>query len=227
MKSRTSGEDCGNQDGDLLSWTNSSWTLHGAARWGDEVSIKDLCREFSSIQLLSTQRVTKPDYCRYLCEKMHGEGRMASVETQELHEKLQGRLRMLAPHYNTPSVLWLPVKRQNGLWSDIYTKKPFISTKWNKGFPNNDTRKGCVIATSKDMANHFCTEEGALGGFYCSCQFPEHPFLTLRGLCEDSYLDQTYLSQNSPVDGETTFYGNRISVARYLKEDLTIYIQRT
>ena len=202
MMSRTSGEDCGKQDGDLLSWTNSSWTLHGAARWGDEVSIKDLCREFSSIQLLSTQRVTKPDYCRHLCEKMHGESRMASVETQELHEKLQIRLRMLAPHRITPSVLWLPVKRQNGLWSDIYTNNPFISTKWNKGFPNNDTRKGCVIGSSNAMGNHFCTEEGGFGGFYCSCQFPKPPFLTLRGLCEDSYLDQTYLPQNSPVDGE-------------------------
>ena len=37
--------------------------------------------------------------------------------------------------------------------------------------------------------------------------FTEHPFLSLRGLCKDSYLDQIYLPQNSPINGETTFYG--------------------
>ena len=67
------------------------------------------------------------------------------------------------------------------------------------------------------MANWYCLHTG--GGWRCSCDFIEHPFLTLRGLCKDSYIDQTFISQNSPIDGETTYYGNRKSFAKFLKAD--------
>ena len=69
------------------------------------------------------------------------------------------------------------------------------------------------------MINWYCEHTAAFGGFFCSCDFVKHPFLTLRGLCKDSNLDQTYLPQNSPLDGETTFYGNRKSVARFFKDE--------
>ena len=224
MVSRTSGEDCGKQDGDYLRWTNSSWSLEGAANW-TEVSVEDLCRKFSNIQLFSTQRVTKPDDCKHLCQKMNSKGRTASVETPELLEKLQGRLRLLAPQLDrdgsNPIVVWLPISRQNDIWLDNYTNKT-ISSEWETGFPLIDSKRNCAIlgSSSKGLINFYCTYTSAeRRGFYCSCDLPEQPFLTLRGLCRDSYLDQLYLPQNSPLDAETTFYGNRISVARFLKEE--------
>ena len=212
MVSRTAGEDCGKQDGDFLSWTNSSWSLQGVSRW-TEVSVEDLCREFSSIQLFSTQRVTKPDDCRYLCHRMHGRGRMASVETQENLGKLQVRLRTFLPQLNRDGsnaiIVWLPISRQKGLWLDTYTKKN-ISADWSSGQPVNDIGKECAFTTpTSPMNSWYCTHTAAFGGFFCSCDFVDHPFLVLRGLCKDSYLDQTYLPQNSPQDGQTTFYGNR------------------
>ena len=70
------------------------------------------------------------------------------------------------------------------------------------------------------MINWRCLQTAGYGGFYCSCDFGvKHPFLTLRGLCKDSYLDQTYLPQNSPLDGETTFYGNTKSFASFQRDD--------
>ena len=69
------------------------------------------------------------------------------------------------------------------------------------------------------MNSWYCTHTAAFGGFFCSCDFVDHPFLVLRGLCKDSYLDQTYLPQNSPQDGQTTFYGNRKSIARFFQND--------
>ena len=90
MVARTSGEDCGKQDGNLLLWGNSSWSLEGSAKWTN-VLIEDLCRKNSSIQLFSTQTVEKPGDCKELCPKLHSESRMASVETPGLFEKLKDR----------------------------------------------------------------------------------------------------------------------------------------
>ena len=57
-------------------------------------------------------------------------------------------------------------------------------------------------------------------GWHCTCDFQdEHPFLKLRGLCKDTLLDKTYLPQNSPSNGETTYYGDYKTIARYLRDD--------
>ena len=176
MLARTSGEDCGKQDGDFLSWTNSSWSLHGVAKW-KEVSVEDLCREFSSIQLFSTQRVTKSDDCKRLCENLHHQGRMTSVATPELLGTLQRRLGMLAkklnPEGGNPLVVWVPVSPQNGVWLDNYTNKTISS--WDQGYPLNESKRDCGIASPNGRIwNWPCTHTAYPGGWYCSCDFPEH-----------------------------------------------------
>ena len=50
MVSRTTGDDCGKTDGDYLSWATSKWVLKGNARYS-EVSVEDLCRKESRIQI--------------------------------------------------------------------------------------------------------------------------------------------------------------------------------
>ena len=221
MISRTAGEDCGKSDGDFYTWSNSTWTLKGEAKWTD-VTLEDLCRDFPSIQFFSTGRVIYPTQCSHICKNMHALGRMTSVETNEHFDRLKARSRWLNPRMNgdgtNPISVWLPVSRHDGVWRDDYTNN-IVSMDWNKGFPVDDPKKSCTVG-SLGMVNYFCINTGGLGGFYCSCDFVEHPFLTLRGLCKDSYLDQTYLPQNGPVDGETTYYGNRISFAKFLKDEL-------
>ena len=161
MVSRTSGEHCGRRDGDYLSWTNSSWSLHGAAKW-TEVSVTDLCLKFPSIQLFSTQRVTKPIYCKRLCQNIHENGRMASVETPEIFGELQSRLRtltpMLDPDGNNAIIVWLPVLKQNNFWFDIYTDK-MISFDWNTDSVQmvNDSKKDCAVGSSTGLINWYCT----------------------------------------------------------------------
>ena len=179
MVGRTSGEDCGKQDGDYLSWTNSSWSLQGAARW-TEVPVEDLCRQFSSIQWLSTSRVETPDHCEQLCKKLHEDGRMTSVETPELLERFKSRAGVLNPLLNPDGSngisAWLPIKRnQNGTWYDIYTNKTISSSGWNEGFPINDSNKDCGIG-SLGMVNWYCYTTGSFGALYCSCEFAELPF---------------------------------------------------
>ena len=218
MISRTAGEDCGKQDGDFVNWSNSSWSLQGKTKWTEEVSVKDLCIQIDNIQWLTTSRAKKPEHCRYLCENLNG--RMTSVETPEDYESFRVRARYLNPILNfdgSNSIsAWLPIRRESdGRWKDIYTNNTHTS-EWNAGFPSPAASKGCAIG-SLGKANWYCIHTG--GGWRCSCSFLKPPFLTMRGLCADSRIDQTWMPYNSPLDGETTYYGNRKSFARFLKAD--------
>ena len=108
MRKRTAGEDCGEQDGDYLSWAKAVWSLKGAARW-TEVSVDELCRKYSDIQMFTTQGVHTPENCKQLCKKLHVKSRMASVETPNMYEKFLARAkdisRLVSPFPN----FWLPV----------------------------------------------------------------------------------------------------------------------
>ena len=216
MVSRTSGEDCGKQDGDLLSWKDSSWSLRGnATKWID-VSVEDLCLEFSRIQLFTMSGVTEPDDCKRLCRRVQENSRMTSVETTSHFTKLKDRLRAI-PNTNH-IIIWLPITKKNNTWVDSYTETRISMTEWSPGYPAEEPGQVCSIyATMAPGYNNMeCSTDT---GWYCSCDFPEHPFLKMRGLCKDSLLDKTYLPQNSPLIGETTYYGNLQTVARYLRDE--------
>ena len=64
MVSRTAGDDCGKSDGDYLAWDISEWLLNGKARLG-EVTVEDLCRKESGIQVF-TSPIGKMDQCKWL-----------------------------------------------------------------------------------------------------------------------------------------------------------------
>ena len=221
MVKRTSGEDCGKQEGDYLAWTKTSWELQGAASW-TEVGLEDLCRKDSSIQLFTTQRLKGPDDCRQLCPKLNKQGRMASVETPEQFAALKHTLRNISRVLTREVItVWLPIVRENVDWVDSYTKNKMSQPAWNPGYPEVDLKKTCAIfnAKSDGYVSWTCQQTGGSGGWFCACQFPELPFLTLRGLCKDSNIDQTYLPQNNPYTGRITYYGNIKTYSTFLKED--------
>ena len=222
MAVRTSGgEGCGKQDGDYLSWANSSWSLQGAAKW-TEVSEEDLCRKYSDIQTFTTQVVPRPGDCKQLCSKFHKKGRITSVQTPKLFDKLGDHMRNIADVSGSfMFVVWLPMSPKGNTWVDSYTGERIVEPAWNPGYPVNDSSSACAIdgIMSPGYSNWPCLQTGAYGGWYCTCHFPDPPFLRLRGLCKDSYIDRIYMPYNSPVDAETTYYGNSLTHARFLKED--------
>ena len=222
MVVRTSGgEGCGKQDGDFLSWTRTSWSLQGAAKW-TEVSEEDLCRKYSDIQTFTTQVVSRPDDCKQLCSKFHKRGRITSVQTPELFDKLGDHMRNIADVSGSfLFVVWLPMAPKDDIWVDSYSGERILDPQWNPGYPVNDSSRACAIdgIMSPGYSNWPCLQTGAYGGWYCTCHFPDPPFLRLRGLCKDSYIDRIYMPYNSPVDAETTYYGNILTHARFLKED--------
>ena len=179
MVSRTSGEDCGKQDGDLLSWKNSSWSLQGTAMW-TEVSVEDVCIKFASIQVFTTQALneyqtsTTAEHCQRLCKRMHKTGQMASVDTADQFKKLKDRLRMVSTVLNQNDIfVWLPLQRENGIWLNSYTKERISSTDWNPGMPVDGSNRDCAMyGVQMEGFNNFqCTYDL---GLYCSCDFTEH-----------------------------------------------------
>ena len=220
----SSGEGCGKQDGDYLSWSNSSWSLQGAAKW-TEVSKEDLCKKYFDIQTFTTQVVQRPDDCKVLCSKFHKKGRISSIQTPKLFEKLGDHMRNVADVSGSfLYVVWLPISPSKGnmdIWVDSYTGERLVDPAWNPGYPVNDSNSACAIdgIMSPGFANWPCLQTGGYGGWYCTCHFPDPPFLRLRGLCKDSYIDRIYMPYNSPIDAETTYYGNSLSRARFLKKD--------
>ena len=118
-------------------------------------------------------------------------------------------------------VVWLPMSPKGNTWVDSYTGERIVEPAWNPGYPVNDSSSACAIdgIMSPGYSNWPCLQTGAYGGWYCTCHFPDPPFLRLRGLCKDSYIDRIYMPYNSPIDAETTYYGNSLTHARFLKED--------
>ena len=219
MKDRTAGEDCEKADGDYLSWTNSSWTLQGSAKWS-EVSVEELCRKDSSISLFMSDRVERPTLCEQLCPKLHLQGRMASAETPVLFDKLRSRLRKIAEISPNLIHVWLPISKAGDRWIDSFTGNDLVKPQWGTKIPVPDPKRICAVylTLADGFANWPCKQTGGSGGWYCSCSFPQQPYLTLRGLCKDSNIDQTYLPKNNPVDGGITYYGNIKAQASYLSK---------
>ena len=89
MISRTSGNDCGKADGDYLAWESAEWVLKGEASLG-EVSVEDLCRRESRIQVF-TAPIGQLDQCKNLCEKMQN-GTIATVRTPDESREMFARV---------------------------------------------------------------------------------------------------------------------------------------
>ena len=62
----------------------------------------------------------RPDDCKQLCSKLDEKGRMASVETPELFDKLNQRLSVLATLVRN-MVIWVPMSRKKDGWVDSHT----------------------------------------------------------------------------------------------------------
>ena len=219
MVSRTAGDDCGKADGDYLAWESAGWTLKGKASLG-EVSVEDLCRRESDIQVFTSQ-IGSLDQCKNLCEKMQN-GTIASARTLTESKKMFDRVDEVLNTDGKPTkpgiasqAAWAPIRQaSDGTWIDLYNKDPVKEIAWAAGHP---TSALCAIFVVpwKGLGSYHCTVDIKVSPIYCPCSFPVRPDLTLRGLCPDSHIDQAYLARNDPVTGFLYYYGSHKTIARF------------
>ena len=218
MVSRTAGEDCRLGNGDYLAWESSQWNLKGKAKFVSPVTAEDLCRRVSKIQLFTAP--TQFDQCVDHCEKIQG-GRLPTVRSLTEQEALYGRVDEVLyvneakqKESGTMSFsAWVPINQINGTWVDLYNKKPMADLIWAKG---NPTPESCAlyIIPWKGLGSYTCKVQIKAVFLFCPCHFPDSPRLTLRGLCPDSNLDQSYVPRNDPVTGWVYYYGTFKTIAK-------------
>ena len=151
MVEKTSGPGCGLADGDYLSWSQSQWTLEGAAVF-TAVSVSQLCQKESDI-LVFTEKVPDAFVCMNLCPKMQ-RGRGAPVRTEaeaaKLHKRLEetafkgevGGARTEAGAVSTAT--WLAVKQVGGMWMD-WLDGSVVDPLWISGQPSGAAGSDCAI----------------------------------------------------------------------------------
>ena len=115
----------------------------------------------------------------------------------------------------TSQAAWTPIRKENdGSWIDLYNKDPMKNIPWTSGHPRSSLCAIYVIVWL-GLGSFDCSVDTKMSQIYCPCSFPVYPQLTLRGLCPDSHIDQTYLARNDPVTGFLYFYGSHKTVARF------------
>ena len=148
---------------------------------------------------------------------------MASVRTldeyQEFFDRMNEVLKYSSGGRNkagmTSQSAWTPINQAtNGSWVDIYNKDPVKEIAWAAGHPTSDPCAILVIPW-KGLASYQCNVNIKVSFIYCPCHFPVLPHLTLRGLCPDSHIDQSYLARNDPVTGFLYFYGSHKTIAQF------------
>ena len=219
MVSRTAGDDCGKADGDYLAWESAEWILKGKTILG-EVSVEDLCRRESDIQIF-TSPIGSLDQCKNLCEKMQS-GTMATVRTLNESQKMFQRIDAVLNTEGKPTkagivsqAAWAPIHQaSDGTWFDLFNKDPVNEITWAAGHPKSN-RCAMYVIPWKGLGSYQCNVDIKVSYIYCPCHFPVRPHLTLRGLCPDSHMDQAYLARNDPVTGFLFFYGSRKTIARF------------
>ena len=222
MVSRTAGDDCGKADGDYLAWESAEWLLKGTASLGD-VSVEDLCRKETKTQIF-TAPIGGTEICKNLCKKIQN-GNMHTIRNPGEYKGLKNRIdEVLFPNGDPTEAsklslsAWAPIERaDDGSWLDLYNKEPVKDLVWAKGHPQSTPTTKCAfyLVPWNGLASWQCTVDLRLNFIFCPCYFPVRPFVSLRGLCPDSNLDQAYLARNDPKTGFLYFYGTHKTIARF------------
>ena len=160
--------------------------LKGKASLG-EVSVEDLCRRESDIQVFTSQ-IGSLDQCKNLCEKMQN-GTIASVRTLTESQKMFDRVDEVLNTDGKPTkpgiasqAAWVPIRQaSDGTWIDLYNKDPVKEIAWAAGHPTSALCAIFVIPW-KGLGSYPCRVNIKLAPIYCPCSFPVRPHLTLRGL---------------------------------------------
>ena len=110
--------------------------------------------------------------------------------------------------------IWTPIKQEkDASWVDLYNKDPVKEIPWAEGHPRSES---CAIYVVRwtGFASFECSVNTKVAWIYCPCSFPLRR-VSLRGLCPDSHIDQTYLARNDPVTGFLYYYGSHKTVAQF------------
>ena len=195
--------------GDLLSWTGiadqlDSLTLPFISDQEDD----KICSTFSSKIIQPFPVVLDFNSSQRACQKLGGKVLFPGWDYEAYTKLPMGKLNQSI----CKSGIWTPLKKIDTneylLISTNQTKKYSSEWPWIQGDyePNGGLVQKCIAMTDEGLADYGCHLER------CSfCEFENNVAFSLRGLCEESEIDDQYLMTPSAEleNGFVTFKGFR------------------
>ena len=228
MISITDGDDCAAR-GDYLSWRESQWNITGNIRQESVVKEEDLCLRSTSNIVLFTDFFYDWEECMLFCEKFPNT-RAPSVASEKefldvmravekiIHDPQTGNLNPGAVSY----AYWIPItdSKIEGEWVDFYTSDSVNIMGVAAGDQNGGRVENCAIVVTVwgGWQDWECKASSA-SHLQCACESKDQMFLTMRGLCPDSNIDNYFVPQNNENDSQTLFRGLYNTIIEYHEAD--------
>ena len=220
MINLTDGESC-SEEGDYLSWKEAQWNVTGYINQETTIKEEALCFQPRSNLVLFTAKFVDWEDCMLFCEKFPNT-RSPSVRTdKELLEMMRAvkRIQNLNPR-EMVLPYWIAVtdSKIEGQWVDYYTSDPVDIKGVAAGKIDGGEIQNCglILTARGGWQDWECRTRSQV---MCLCESKGQMFLTLRGLCPDSNIDQYFVPQNNDTDGQAMFRGLFNTIIEYHKAD--------
>ena len=203
MKRMTDWQECG-APGDYLSWQETEWKLHSAARI-EMMDKNELCRAESKVNVYTAEFEYHAD-CMHHCQKL-GSGRSPPIRTFQELNKFQKELHALTHDLSVLPYLWVAAtdEKVEKEWRDFYFEEDKLDNYTLPWMPGHDGKfgeeKNCMMWFTDWQDGKFLYEGACKNkNMACACQYARQPILRLRGLCggHKSLLDNFYTPTQLP-----------------------------
>ena len=169
--------------GSYLAWPDMVFKTNGDDVYELNESESEICAvQPQYYNLVLPSKMTWPE-ADHLCRAIGG-GTMTDIKSDSDLETLASEMKPILEY--CPSV-WLPLsdKQKEGLWKNTNSDLESKFLKWAEGQPNGHRAKNYAAMYLENL--HFL--DYSADATHCtSCTSNTSAFLTLRGLCKDSYL---------------------------------------
>ena len=169
--------------GSYVAWPDMVFKTNGDDVYELNESESDICAvQPQYYNLVLPAKMTWPE-ADHLCRAIGG-GTMTDIKSELDLETLASEMKQILEY--CPSV-WLPLsdKQKEGLWKNTNSDLESKFLKWAEGQPNGQRAKNYAALYLENL--HFL--DYSADATHCtSCTSNTSAFLTLRGLCKDSYL---------------------------------------
>ena len=212
-----------------MAWQDADWIIHGDVTQF-EVEQEELCRQQTNLTVIFNERFQTWLSCMQHCAKQQ-EARVPLVRNKEVQQKLikTGVEIAFEPGKKdavrsglASAAFWLAMSdsREEGEWRDHYTGEQLnlLDAVGGSGkLDDTDTMNcGVMVLRWAGWQDWWC-EVPPNHVIQCVCQ-PQNSseiYLTVRGLCPSSNIDQNWVPRNKEEDGQTVYYGIRRTLVEY------------